>query len=165
MLTYQQQLDALAREHAIHIEFTRYWFDSCAWAATRRVRICRPTTDAEFAVGLHEIAHVVSGPCPGTPPHFAARSRWHAGPSCVACELAATSIALRLAGPRLTHPMHQRLALCLKSYRDVQTWAAQRAELEELAGSRGYYAIVQRRMESAARRELVTQWQKELRTA
>jgi len=86
-------LEALAQEHAIEIVWTadpHKWF---ARVASRYVSVPPPIDRVAFAIGLHEIGHVIGGPCSGPDHQGTVKGRVH---QCLACEARAWGICRAL---------------------------------------------------------------------
>lgn len=89
----------------------------------RKTRIRTVSNVADYATGLHELGHIINGPCDPR--------EHHQDPgevACVACEVAAWRTGMQL-GLVWTRPMHDHLRYCLGTYvsSTAATNAARRA--------------------------------------
>ncbi len=107
-----------------------------------------PVVDEEsYATSLHETGHILSGACTGEAPHYRDPQvqDWHC---CVACEVAAWRVAMRLARPAWTRVMHARLTRSLVRYRrKTPAWKEALHDLDATASTLAYCVEKQRRLE------------------
>jgi hypothetical protein len=140
-----RHLEVIARQHRLTIVWRAGVFYALPLA--RRVMCPKPTSAAEYAGGLHELAHGILGMCPGTSPHQLRRDvvdgQTHL--RCQACEVAAWELAMRLS-PIWTREMHRELQTCLPTYARTPAPAVMQSRMAQTVSSRAFAERQQRRV-------------------
>ena len=105
-------LEAIAEKHRITIYWTA---EPRAWRAGKNYAYVPPPVDkSAAAIGLHELAHCIAGPCPRTGDHRHAKVE---GKTliCLGCEERAWEVAVGLVP--FDRQMHEQLRMALGTYR------------------------------------------------
>jgi hypothetical protein len=136
----------------IHVEWTTAVAprSSSHW---RTIWVPPITTVEAGAVSLHEMGHVLSGPCPGTPPHFRDPALRRTV-NCLQCEADAWNAARRLVP--FDRRMFRLLQQCLATYQRVTPGPAKaQAALRHVASDSTYAAQVRARAAREARLDAI----------
>ena len=162
MAAMRQVVALLAEKHNITIKILATMPPGVGAYAQwhKRAIVIQEIVDAAgFATALHEIGHVIAGKCTGRAPHQPDPrvQRWH---HCLACENAASEIALTLAP--FSRSMHAEIARGLKAYRrSTPGPASEVARLDRLASGITYCRAKQGRVRMQLRHDMVKQWRAE----
>ena len=128
---YQAHLQQLLQVHDITASFEAASHAGYSWPGLRVIEIPPIRSSEAYAIGLHEVGHVVA-PCARHQRHARAKH----DPPCCACEIAAWHFAIDRAVEWIP-TMHTTLAYALGTYRKNAT-PDEQIELDQMVGDHGH---------------------------